>query len=436
MQHKRLYLIVYGVYLLIYDVYSFDFDGCLAHVGFLSAQQKDILAANRDLLESLKASPNPKIAFVGSNRQSAPDDSTNSHADERGSCFPAISAISQELNAVLDGFLLSDLYNDLPDGTSFRMALEHIAPNKKDYNPTDIKLVKGLPNWIHDESKLTLLYAQIHKIASEHPNDTINFNFFDDREDLLDNLHAYFSKYPELIPGNVTLKLKQYRGPVDKFDKPIEPQVKEYPSIQGSRTTYDADYRQTVKDMAAVTIEEMTRQGIDITTSKSSRPITSFAEAKQNQFDMSPIKCIRYYQPGMTLVPKIQAPEKVQPPVKTKKSRFFFGSRKQESNSNLSAASSSSSSADSPTSPRFASSSSSSGSSRSSSTSSSPDDPNLIAIDKGKQEVQPEPVVFGKTVPKPIKTWFHQPMGEHRRKGRSTEDTALSGESPTNGSLK
>jgi hypothetical protein len=429
---------------LIYDVYSFDFDGSLAHIGFLSAKQKNILAVNREFLESLKASTNPKIAFVGSNRQSVPDDFSNSHADERGSCFPAIAAVSKELDAVLDELLLSDIYNDLPDGTSFKWAMDHTNANNKDYNLTDLTLIKGSPNWIHDESKLTLIYAQIHKVASEHPNDTIHFNFFDDREDLLDNLHTYFSKYPELIPSNVTLKLKQYRGPVDSFDKPIEPLVRDYPFIQGSRISCDANYRQTVKDMAAVTIEEMTRQHIDISSTKSSRPITSFAEAQRNQFDISAVKCIRYYKPGMTptQLPKVQAPEKVVSPVmKAKKSRFFFGSKKKESNSNLSAASSSSSATDSPISPRFASSSSSADSSkssnksRSSSTSSSSDDPDLIVVDKGKQEVQP--VLFNRTLPKQIKTWLHQPISEHRRKKPVTEvDTDLSDKGPTNGSLK
>lgn len=399
---------------MIYDVYSLDYDGCLAHLGFLSAKQKNILAANKDFINLLKVSPNPKIAYVGSNRQSALDDLANSHADERGSCYPAIHAMSKELNAVLDPFLLSDLYNDLPDGTSFKMALEQIASNQKDYHPAGIKLINDFPNWIHDESKLTLLYAQIHKVASEHPKDMINFHFFDDREDLLDNLHAYFSKYPESIPANVTLKLNQYRGPVDKFDKPIEPLIREYAPIQGTRTTFDANYRQTVKDMAAVTIEEMTRQGIDITSTRTTRPITSFAEAKQSQFDMSAIKCIRYYKPGMTpmQIPKIKPPESTTSPVmKPKKSKGFFSPRKQDSNSNLSASPSSS---------------------RSSSTSS---DPDSSSVEKGKQQVQP--VVFKETLPKKIKTWFHQPMSEHRRKDPVTEENiGLSDKNSAKGGLK
>lgn len=335
---------------MIYDVYSFDFDGCLANIAFLSSKQRDILTANRDLLNLIQLSDHNKVVFVGSNRQSIPDDYTNSGADERGSCFPAIQTISQELKAALDDFLLSDIYHDLPDGTSFKQALKYLTQNNKDYTAGKTLELKSCPNWIHDESKLTLLYAQIHKIASEHPNDEIRFNFFDDREDLLNNLHACFSKYPDLIPRNVTLNLKKYRGPIDRSDKPIEPQIVDYPSIQGTRSQYDANYRQTVKLIAAVTIEKMTQQGIDISTSKASKPITTFAEAKQHGFDMSAIKCVRYYEPGMMPRQTVDTPTVTGPSsaAKPQKTRGLFSPERQENNSNSASSSRASSSSSSP----------------------------------------------------------------------------------------
>ncbi len=292
-------LILFGVDAVTYEVYSFDFDGCTANYLFLSSKHKDILAANKALFDQIKSSHHRKVIYIGSNRQAPRDDLANSTADERGSCYPAIQMIADELDGVLDNFLLGDIYNDLPDGTCFKQALKHIAKNHKDYKEFNEKKFKSLYNWTHDESKLTVIYAQIHKVSLEHPNDPIHFNFFDDREDILKQLHAYFSKYPDLIPSNVILNLKQYRGPIDNNGHEISPLVVDYPSVNGIRSEADRDYRETVKTMAAVTIEKMSEQGMDIIATGASKAITSYAEAQKYGFDMSAIKCINHYEPGM-----------------------------------------------------------------------------------------------------------------------------------------
>ncbi len=290
---------------MIYDVHSFDFDGCLANIAFLKLRYKeikDIIEANRKLLDIIKTSPNRKIVISNSNRQAPRDDLANSGADERGSCYQATKAVAAYLNAEFDGFLLADIYNDLRSGKALEQALKYIAENKKDYTEEvrKNKIFNSLYNWIHDESKLTTVYAQMHELALSHSDsDAFNFYFTDDREELLNELHIYFSKYPQMIPRNVTLCFRHYRGPIDRDDNEITPLFHDYTPIQGTREKPDENYRQTVKNMAAVTIEQMTAKGIDIAANYGEKAaiVTTYADAQKCNFDMSAIKCVRYYEP-------------------------------------------------------------------------------------------------------------------------------------------
>ena len=285
---------------MIYDVYSFDFDGCLANFSFLSSTYKDILTVNRTLLDIIKTSRNKKIVLVGSNRQAPRDDLGNSTADERGSCYPATLTIANELDAIFDDLLLADIYNDLPAGESLKQALKYIAANNKDYKEIKSKNFNKLYNWIHDTSKLTTVYAQMHKLASEHTDDFFNFYLVDDKkEDILEELYNYFLKYPQMIPPNVKLHFRHYRGTIDRNHNKIDPLYVDYPGIQGSGPEPDKNYRQTVKNIAAVTIEKMTEQGRDIAATKTTRPVATYTQAQGCNFDMDAINCVKYYVPGM-----------------------------------------------------------------------------------------------------------------------------------------
>ncbi|WP_298623673.1 hypothetical protein [uncultured Legionella sp.] len=331
---------------MIYEIYSFDFDGALANLQYLASKDKDIIAANIDLLDQIKsyihhsASQQPSsssafhkkpkvIVFVGSNRQGLIDDFGNSTADGRGSCYPAIIQVSKYLDAKLDDMLLGDIFNNMADGTCFKQAMKLInKKNNKDYVLSTLPNGTFFPDWLHDDTKLTLIYAQIHKMSQEHPNDTLNYNFLDDRDDLLLNLHDYFLKYPEMIPHNVTLNLKKYKGPIDREGNKIDPLVTEYEPIKGTRPYADQDYRQTIKTISAVTIEQMTAQDNDLIAAKATQPIRTYAEAQQYKFNMTSIKCVQYYKPGMLPVnpPELPAQHK----------GFSFFVKKAFSNSNLS----------------------------------------------------------------------------------------------------
>jgi hypothetical protein len=149
-----------------------------------------------------------------------------------------VKQVSDYLGSTLDPFLLADIYGALPSGESYAHAID------KDYKGSH-------SDWLFDETKATIIYAQMHKSALENPNEEIIFDFYDDRgfgmrapKDILEELHEFFSKNPELIPPNVTLRLNHYAG--DKV-RSMEP-------IKGKKDNIiDANYRKTVLDMAEVT---------------------------------------------------------------------------------------------------------------------------------------------------------------------------------------
>ena len=73
-----------------------------------------------------------------------------------------------------------------------------------------------------DETKISLLYTQMNRAATRRnlkPGDTLYFDFYDDHPEILTVLHAFFARYPELIPEGVVLTLHQRivgRQPIPK----------------------------------------------------------------------------------------------------------------------------------------------------------------------------------------------------------------------------
>ena len=61
-------------------------------------------------------------------------------------------------------------------------------------------------------SKIPLLYIQIHKVAKEDTQRTIDFRFYSSDEPILQSAYAFFDKYPFLLPQNVTLTLYRYNN--------------------------------------------------------------------------------------------------------------------------------------------------------------------------------------------------------------------------------
>ena len=216
---------------------SFDFDGCLFNLDYIGSEEKDVIKSNAAFLDPIKKGNTPfehTYTFIGSNRQSFAVDMNNAWVGGKGSCFPAAKTVSDYLGTTLDKFLLADIYGDLPAGISFDRATQQNYTDKHS-------------DWLFDDTKVTILYAQLHKMANDNPKEDIVFDFYDDRgngerssNDILEQLRDFYTKYPELIPAQVTLRLNHYAGGV------VTPVA-----VINGKGFIDSNYRQTVKDMAA-----------------------------------------------------------------------------------------------------------------------------------------------------------------------------------------
>ena len=195
-------------------VLSFDFDGCLfnKHYKWQSTAARRSLNAvivqNKSFLDAIKIENTlyrEVSAFIGSARQSNWLDKANSRRNDTELCFDAIQKVCHYLDIEFNPLLLTDVYQGLPVGTSYWRATGAESGHNLDF-----------PG---DETKLTLLYAQMHAAALEYPNDTIIFDFYDDRDHdtphargILSFLSQVFKEYPQLIPSNVLLRLNHYAG--------------------------------------------------------------------------------------------------------------------------------------------------------------------------------------------------------------------------------
>ncbi|KTD63347.1 hypothetical protein [Legionella spiritensis] len=278
----------------LYRAISVDMDGCFFNKAYLASEKPDVIEANRSLLDEFSRAGeeyNGTTVFLDSNRQSIGDDNDNAASNETGSSYPCLLKIGDYLKADVDTFLLPDLYNDLEDGTTFAHALTLLDEASFDYDPDKFRKADR-KEWLHDHSKLTILYAQIHKFACEHPSDTIDFYFFDDREVLLAGLHDYFSNNRLMLPDNVTLHVCGYQGPG------AEPLVTYYKPITGLGQI-DKDYKNSVKKIAAISIESPKCQEFGLSSTRSGRCVRTYEDAQEAGFLLtSPIDCVRDYHLG------------------------------------------------------------------------------------------------------------------------------------------
>ena len=239
-------------------VHSFDFDGCLFNMEYLKfpgSQSEKVIGANRNLFNYIANRINQEkfsevIIMSGTARQSHEIEKFNEYARgwfggepdysrRTGLAAPMLKAICDEIsltakhNCVLDPVLMSDIYGGRKAGHNYGNIINTAYEGLHDKS-------------VSDEYKITLLYMQIHKVASENPDAEIDFNFYDDRDDILDKLDNKFFKYPNLLPKNIVLHLNRYNGvdltAISRFDS--EPRI-----IKGEGLI-DKHYRKTIMDFA------------------------------------------------------------------------------------------------------------------------------------------------------------------------------------------
>jgi hypothetical protein len=216
--------------------HSFDFDGCLNNEAFVESLGKRkqsnakglaqlppelvdeaIIEANQALFETITLDEDTQdVVMVGSNRQNLLIDWANGQS-KNGSVLPRLQAIAKHLKASFDKFLLADIVSGKQFGSESdlitRSKLQN--PNGSYNGANESELIANPENTflVDEASKVGLLLAQMQKASMDHPNDEIEFNFYEDREDILNGVKGFFEKHPELVPKNIVLNINGYSGP-------------------------------------------------------------------------------------------------------------------------------------------------------------------------------------------------------------------------------
>ncbi|MCF6776436.1 hypothetical protein L3V83_07585 [Thiotrichales bacterium 19X7-9] len=256
-------------------VVSLDMDHCIFNTSYVTAyndesgNQKDkkslVIDCNRSLFNSIlekidenkeeakrdeenENDNNTQLIFtVGSNRQSKSIDQYNmiSRHGKTESAYTAIDTIVQHFKnshkpTTLNKLLLEDIFTNKKAGDSFKSAIESLYQKKLTDSDDN-------NSWLLDGSKVPILYAQMHDIAASHLESKIEFDFYDDdsRDEIIPALTKFYSQFPQMIPDNVILNLHKYKG--------NNPELKY--SIKG-QGKIDTDYRQTVKNMMEITLDQ------------------------------------------------------------------------------------------------------------------------------------------------------------------------------------
>lgn len=222
-------------------VLSFDFHGCL----YIERQQFrmfSVVEENKQFLDTIKNQQQQfgkTITLIGSSSQAYDD---RAGFDDTALCFTEMPRLSEYINSEFDTFLLSDIYNNLNDGDSYKMAIQKIRGEQ----PGCLEGLSGLFSGFfyhtkrtedyYDVTKIEMLYAQMHKIAHQYADDEIQFYFYNGDKDVLNHLKSCFDENNRL-PRHVTLYLCQYNGR----------EVQNYASISGC-ADLDKDYRETIKN--------------------------------------------------------------------------------------------------------------------------------------------------------------------------------------------
>jgi hypothetical protein len=212
---------------------SVDYDDCLAskdrnapytNEEFIKRNQKLI-----DNLESEKLQYTETVVLIGSARQCKRMDEHDGNKKKNGYCRDYIPIFAKHINAKFDGMLMGDVYNKVPTGTTYSE-----AKTKK------IEFGTKYKGCLLDRSKITILYAQIQKIALDYPEAQIDFKFYDDHPALLQGLQDFFMQNNHLIPSNITLELYRHTG--EELEKKV--------SIPGTGESANPNYAKSVRTFA------------------------------------------------------------------------------------------------------------------------------------------------------------------------------------------
>jgi len=189
------------------DAFSIDYDGVLSYDISTLKPIHEFAVYNkkrfRNFIKNQIKKHNPKkaILMIGSARQTYHLDALNDEFNRNGLCFPAFYLLAKDLmdNCLFDPYLLQDSWLGINHGTTYCKAIAD------PYNSFNLDQKPSLP--IYDETKRSLLYAQIHKFATENPGARY-FSFFDDNSEIIRSVVQFFKAENGLrLPKGLTLKI-------------------------------------------------------------------------------------------------------------------------------------------------------------------------------------------------------------------------------------
>lgn len=210
-------------------VASIDFDGCSDNHESREAIIEHIALSCQSIKDLKKI-----ILMIGSLRQSLRLDIINAKYNSTYpnyiSCTsiiehfePRLKELFPRIEIIVDPYLLFDSFQQLEHGTTFRAMQKLFAEiDHKHIKDYDIDSNSPLHTACHHEesdsnlftsnhftdcSKISIIYPQLHHIASQYTDKQIVMHFYDDKINILNNLYHFYIRNLQWIPKNLSLYL-------------------------------------------------------------------------------------------------------------------------------------------------------------------------------------------------------------------------------------
>lgn len=180
---------------------SFAFNDCLLNERYLkNCSQKGIdgavISANEALLKQLEKegqSFSKTHVVIGSTWP-------HFHPDH---CVAAL-AVSKNLGAQLDPFLMEDIIRECEPGVSFYQIMNQLVNNEPRMpHPSKARIGTSI---------IPLLFAQLYKAAKDNPDETIVFEVWTGSRKDIKHIGKIFINHPNFIPAAIQLRIRFYNG--------------------------------------------------------------------------------------------------------------------------------------------------------------------------------------------------------------------------------
>lgn len=211
-------------------VISLDFDGCSDRAFSQEAILNHIVESSKHIEDLTRI-----VLMIGSLRQSLFLDILNARNNSQYPNFISCTSLYEEflprvresvvpsIEIIFDTYLQCDSFNQLEPGTTFEVMrktfkeIDHLHINNYEHeheyfteyvtttnksNDT-INLLKA--RHMADCSKISIIYAQLHRMASLYPEDDIVMHFYDDKTTILGNLHHFYKNNSQWISEQLCL---------------------------------------------------------------------------------------------------------------------------------------------------------------------------------------------------------------------------------------